>query len=224
MLWAEDPAESDAWDVGLRPVRVGLVVGTADAGWASASALVAAYLAEDDRLEVGLLGDYDGNDCDDSLGCDCLMLLGRPAKRDARQSQQLEQYCLRGGAIVALGSTGGVLPDWLGVSEEFPGAIDERPVAPMLLEVEPAADACRHPVLQGVEPFMASSDPLRGPRPAGDATVLLFGHNGGLVGPVAWVRSHQRGRVFYGALANDTDFCQTGLLRLLANAVCWAVE
>ena len=222
MLWADAPAVSEGPDRGLRPLRVGLVVGAAEEGWAAASALVAAYLGENNRLELSLLGDHVERNGDDPLVCDCLILLGRPATRDARQTSQLEQYCRRGGSIVALGSARDALPNWPGFAEEVLGVIDAGASDPVSSDVEPADNQWHHPVLLGVEPFRAYIDPLRGPQPVDDATVLLFGHTDGLATPVAWVRSHRGGRVFYGSLGQDTDFCQSSLLFLLDNAVCWA--
>ena len=244
-LWADGLALPDGPDV-VRSVRVGLVADE----WEEAAALLAGYLREECRLECRSLHwqsqchpehgqslecpehwqtpqyPEHGQDPwqptrDEPDGCDCVVLLGPPAIRDARWLRRLAQWCRRGGGIVVVGSTRDVLPDWRGFARSVLGARDSGQSGEVPLDVRAARDARLHPVLAGVEPFPACGELLRGVRPARDAAVLLFGHARGLMKPVAWVRPCGAGRVFYCSLSDAGDLSEPNFLRLLANAVCW---
>ena len=158
---------------------------------------------------------------DEPGNCGCVVLLGPVAIRDARGLRRLEQHCRRGGGIVVVGATRQAMPGWAEFAQDVLGASDAGQADEVLLEVRAARGARLHPVLAGVEPFPAHGDLLRGPRPARDAAVLVFGHARGLMKPVAWVRPYGDGRVFYCSLTDGGDLGDPNFLRLLANAVCW---
>jgi putative membrane-bound dehydrogenase-like protein len=89
-----------------------------------------------------------------------------------------------------------------------------------------APDAADHPILAGwpKEEFGSSSWLYKVSPLAPTATPLLMGHfTEQPPEPVAWINSHQGGRVFYTSLGHRDDFAAEPFRRLLVNATLWAV-
>jgi nicotinamidase-related amidase/type 1 glutamine amidotransferase len=91
--------------------------------------------------------------------------------------------------------------------------------------VTAAPDAGKHPILNGVRlPFTSSGSLYRVSPLAATATPLLVGSIPGQPQePVAWVNRHGEGRVFYTSLGHPDDFKEEPFVRLLSNAVLWAL-
>jgi hypothetical protein len=89
------------------------------------------------------------------------------------------------------------------------------------MQIEPAAAACWHPVLEGVEPFVSRRPAAHCVRPPEGATVLLTGRNAVEVQPVAWTWRCPHGSVFSASIGSADDFRQPALVRLALNAVMW---
>ncbi|MGD0896329.1 MAG: ThuA domain-containing protein [Thermoguttaceae bacterium] len=213
----EAPAAAEGWQRS-RPARVGFLVGSAEEGWDQSAAILFDHLREKGVRTVYAINSSD------PFFTDCLVLLGEPELRHARRLG-LEAYCRQGGALVAMGSADRAVPDWPTFAEAVLGGRDEGSGRnPMPLEVEPAEQAWEHPVLAGVEPFVARGDP-RGPvRVARAAEILLWGFGGGLVKPLAWAWRPRGRPVFYSLLGSPDDLRQPDFLRLMANAVRWAAD
>jgi hypothetical protein len=152
---------------------------------------------------------------------DCMLLFARQMTIGGRQLQLVKQYCLRGGAIVGVRTAGHAFQNWPEMDAEVFGGDCQGHYGNRLTEVEIVRAARYHPVLAGVGPFASRGALYNNARIAEDATVLLNGMFPGHTHPVAWVRPHRGGRVFYTSLGHPVDFGNPSFLRLLANAVCW---
>jgi type 1 glutamine amidotransferase len=93
--------------------------------------------------------------------------------------------------------------------------------------VTAAPDAAKHPILTGVRlPFESNGSLYKNTPLASSATPLLFGSIPGQPRePVAWVNHPGSGkaRVFYTSLGHPDDFKGEPFVRLLSNAVLWAL-
>jgi hypothetical protein len=89
-------------------------------------------------------------------------------------------------------------------------------------------EAAGHRILKGVTPARwHSASWIYRQRPLGDGiTVLLQGRwsQEDPEEPVAWVRSHEGGRIFYTTLGHPEDFKQEPFNQLLLGAIRWGME
>ena len=88
------------------------------------------------------------------------------------------------------------------------------------VEVEVAAAARWHPVVDGVGPFIARHRFSHSTHPCHNATDLLVRKWAGRAFPVAWARQGD-GRAFYTSLGHPEDFRRREFQRLLLNAIDW---
>jgi nicotinamidase-related amidase/type 1 glutamine amidotransferase len=90
--------------------------------------------------------------------------------------------------------------------------------------IAPAGE--KHPLLTGVPPSFTASGSLYRVSPlAPPATPLLIGTvPGHPPEPVAWVHPYGKARVFYTSLGHPEDFKDPAFVRLLGNAVLWALD
>jgi len=88
-------------------------------------------------------------------------------------------------------------------------------------EVEIAAAARCHPVVDGVGPFIARNGFSHFPHLHRNVTHLLVRKWAGRVSPVAWARQGD-GRAFCTLLGHPEDFRRREFVRLLLNALEWA--
>jgi hypothetical protein len=140
---------------------------------------------------------------------------------DARRNDQADADCL-----VMLGVGLHIASDWSNldvnpIGHSGPGTIDEQRI-----EVEPAAAARGHPVLDDVRPFVARGSVSESVGVPAGATCLLVGRTTDTVQPaacrpVAWAWYGHRGRVFCTSLGCAEDFRQPCFTRLLLNAINW---
>lgn len=80
-----------------------------------------------------------------------------------------------------------------------------------------------HPVFKEVKPFGTDGKLYKNEKLAADVTVLLTAKNAsGQSQPVAWVRKHAGGNVFYTSLGVQSDFEKPEFRKLLVNAVAWS--
>jgi hypothetical protein len=208
---------------GPHRLQVRVVLGAMDDGWHDSLAALNGHLRADNgfvrqfalrRLSAEASGD-------DLEACDCLLMLGRPATTNRRQLEQIEDYCRRGRALVALRCASRAFPMWPGFNREVLGGDYQGQHDVAQVDVRPAPDARRHPVLEGVAPFVSRGSLYENPWLAGDAALLLVGTADDRLEPLAWTRSLHGRRVFYSSLGHAGDFRHASFLRLLDNAVRW---
>ena len=154
--------------------------------------------------------------------CDCLILLG-PATIAGQPLEQIDRFCRQGGAIVGLRAMGGVFQDGSVLRTKLFGVDCEDCYDQRVLRIVRAA-AADHPVLDGVDDFVAPVALYRQCRLVPDASILLTAAAADGRQPVAWVRLHQGARVFCTSLGRDDDFQVAAFRRLLGNALCWTTR
>lgn len=88
------------------------------------------------------------------------------------------------------------------------------------MNVELAAAARWHPVLDGVRPFSCRSGLPHVAHVRMDTTNLLIGRRAGSIVPIAWTR-HGDERAFCTVLGDFEDFGHSEFVRLLLNAIEW---
>jgi type 1 glutamine amidotransferase len=117
--------------------------------------------------------------------------------------------------------------EWLTFDPDVLGGhyTGHHPVGPRTV-VRPAAGAEDLAILAGVQTPFESVASLYLVRPlASSTTALLIGSIPGKdPEPVAWVNRHGKSRVFYTSLGHPDDFRQPSFVRLLSNAVLWALD
>jgi nicotinamidase-related amidase/type 1 glutamine amidotransferase len=90
-----------------------------------------------------------------------------------------------------------------------------------------AADsAAEHPILTGIEfPFTSQASLYKTSPLASSATALLIGSiPDAPAEPAAWTNSYGNARIFYTSLGRVEDFRNPQFVRLLGNAVHWAMD
>jgi type 1 glutamine amidotransferase len=171
---------------------------------------------------------------------DLLLLFVRRELLPAEQFDQLRAYLDAGKPLVALrtsshgyalskGQPPAGLEQWPKFDNEvlggnYHGHFDAASGA----DVETVANAARHPLLAGVEPIhWHAAGELYQVRPVNsDANVLLQASIPGQPQePVAWFRFYKaKAPVFYTSLGHPDHFNQPQFVRLLTNAVVWALS
>ncbi len=93
-------------------------------------------------------------------------------------------------------------------------------------KVATSTASAKQPILAGVEtPFESSGSLYKVSPLASSATPLLVGSIPGQPAePVAWTNKFGKSRVFYTSLGHSDDFRNPQFVRLLGNAVSWALE
>jgi type 1 glutamine amidotransferase/nicotinamidase-related amidase len=171
------------------------------------------------------------------MNADLVVLFVRRRAFPAQQMKYFSDYLERGKPLIALRTsshafdTRGKHPD---------GHIEWRTFDPEVLggnynghhgrgpttSVNLASGAERHQILAGVQTPFRSKSSLYKANPLAKSTETL------LIGtipdkepePVAWTNRYRKSRIFYTSLGNVDDFKNPQFLRLLINAVFWAME
>ncbi|NQT51184.1 ThuA domain-containing protein [bacterium] len=94
-------------------------------------------------------------------------------------------------------------------------------------EVRVAPGAAKHPILTGIEgPYRLQETLYRSQPLLEGTTLLMMGRSlGSKISdePVAWTYAYKGGRVFYTSMGHSTTFQDAWFLRLVVNAVHWAM-
>jgi type 1 glutamine amidotransferase len=162
---------------------------------------------------------------DDLETCDVAVVYVKRVKLPPEQLAKVKRYVDSGKPIIGIRTASHAFQTWL----EFDAVVQggdykghEKKDVPA--PVTAADKANGHPVLAGVPTFTTGGKLYLNPKLAGDVTVLLSADNGNTKQPVAWVRDHKGGRVFYTSLGVPDDFKDPAFLTLLTNAVTWTAK
>jgi putative membrane-bound dehydrogenase-like protein len=154
--------------------------------------------------------------------CDVMLLFTRRLTIKGEQLERVKKYCRAGKPIVGVRTASHAFQNWLALDREVLGGNYKNhygvgpPVAVRIVDRN-----VNHPVLRGVKPFSSAGSLYKNPSLPDDDTVLLTGTIPGHTEPVAWVRVHNGGRVFYTSLGQQKDFQDENFKRLLVNALFW---
>ena len=152
---------------------------------------------------------------------DCMVLFGHPAEMNTKALHLIYDYWQRGGSIVGIRIADFALQGTPKFANDiFAGEYQyEHFLARAKINSSPQAK--KHPLLSGVQPFIAPGGIHRYDLMPTEATPILFASVAGGLVPVAWVRSRLGRKVFATSLGSASDFRHPCFLRLLANAIIW---
>jgi type 1 glutamine amidotransferase len=160
---------------------------------------------------------------DDLEACDVAVIFVKRVKLPPDQLAKVKRYVDAGRPVVGLRTASHAFQTWLAFDPAVLGGDykghEKRDLPAAVTRRRPAHKAAGHPVLAGVPAFATPGKLYHNPKLATDATVLLTADNGQTKQPVAWVRDHNGGRVFYTSLGVPDDFKDPAFVKLLTNAV-----
>jgi putative membrane-bound dehydrogenase-like protein len=157
--------------------------------------------------------------------CDVMLLFTRRLTIKGEQLKRIKKYCRSGKPIVAVRTASHAFQNWLALDKEVLGGnYHNHYGAGPPVEVQIAGRNRDHPVLRDVGPFRSPGSLYKNPSISDNVTVLLTGTIPGHTEPVAWVRVHNGGRVFYTSLGQQKDFENQNFKRLLVNALFWTAK
>ena len=218
---------SFADEAGVKPLKVVMYSGSAEYNSAESLAGFKKHLEEQYGAVCSLhVVDEKGTTLkgiDELETCDVAVIFTRRLKLDEGQVARLKKYCDAGKPIVGIRTASHAFQTWLEFDKDviggnYKGHYKENEPA----EVKLAQG--NHPVLNGVSTFPTLGKLYKNPDIAEDVTRLLVATTGEASEPVAWVRTHRGGRVFYTSLGVPEDFKRSDFRRLLVNAVYWTAK
>lgn len=216
-----------AADAAKRPLKVAMYSGSAEYRSAESLAELKEHLEEQYGAACSLhVVDEKGTELsgiEDLEDCDVAIIFTRRLKLDDAQVVKLKRYCDAGKPIVGIRTASHAFQTWLEFDRDVLGGNykghfgKDTPAT-----VNPVAED--HPVLKVVEPFTTTGKLYKNPDLAADVTRLLTATTADATEPVAWVRQHKGGRVFYTSLGTPDDFENADFRRLLVNAIFWTAK
>jgi len=154
--------------------------------------------------------------------CDCAVFFTRRMRISGEPLERIKRFCQQEGkAIVGIRTASHGFQNWLEMDKEVFGGDYGGHYGNIPVEIKIVDAQKQHPVLRGVTPFVSKGSLYKNFKLAADATVVLTGSIPAATHPVAWVRPHRGGRVFYTSLGHPTDFEEESFRRLLTNAIDW---
>ena len=157
--------------------------------------------------------------------CDVAVIYVKRVKLPPDQLARVKKYVDSGKPVVGIRTASHAFQTWLEYDAAVQGGDykghEKKDVPAKVTAGERAKD---HPVLAGVADFVTQGKLYLNPKLADDVTVLLSADSGSTTQPVAWVRAHHGGRVFYTSLGVPDDFKNPAFLKLLTNAVAWTAN
>ena len=151
---------------------------------------------------------------------DLMVVFTRRVKLPAAQLEQLQKYIASGKPIIGLRTASHAFDNYMDFDREVLGGGYKGHYTNSQVQVDIVAAQKQHPVLTAVTPF-TSRKLYKNPTHADNDTILLEGTIPDHKEPLAWVREHNGGRVFYTSLGVQEDFQQESFRRLLVNAIFW---
>jgi type 1 glutamine amidotransferase len=155
--------------------------------------------------------------------CDVMVLFTRRLKLQGDDLERIKKYCLAGKPIVGIRTASHAVQTWLDLDKEVFGGNYANHFGKGQTQVKLVPTEKGNPILAGVTPFISEGTLYKNEGIAADTHVLLTGTNAQATMPVAWTRNYKGGRIFYTSLGHQKDFEEESFLRLMENAVFWAV-
>jgi hypothetical protein len=158
--------------------------------------------------------------------CDVALVFIKRMELRGKQLEQFQKYATSGRPIVAVRTASHAVQTWLKFDREVLGGNYQghHAVGPVTT-IEPAGDAAKHPILQGVNLASAGDSLYKNRGHAADIHVLLRGKIAGQPAEaLAWTRERQGGRIFYTSMGAQETFEKPAFRRMLANALFWTAR
>jgi putative membrane-bound dehydrogenase-like protein len=213
---------------GKTPLKVCLVSGSLEYKSDESLAAFQKYLEEHYSVKCSRAFRKTDNDLPGLPGlenletCDVMLLFTRRLTISGEQLERVKRYCRSGKPIVAVRTASHAFQNWLALDKEVLGGNYKNHLGSgPRTQVKIVTGAKDHPVLAGVKPFSSPGSLYKNPDLPPDDVVLLTGSIPGHTEPVAWVRTHNGGKVFYTSLGHPDDFKNENFVRLLVNALFW---
>jgi type 1 glutamine amidotransferase len=157
--------------------------------------------------------------------CDVMLLFTRRLTISGEQLERVKKYCDAGKPIVAVRTASHAFQNWLALDKEVLGGNYQGHYdAGSASDISVTAKGKDHPILKGVTLTKGAGGLYKNPGLAQDSEVLLTGAILDHTEPIAWIRLHKGGRLFYTSLGHPKDFEDENFRRLLANALFWTAE
>ncbi len=154
---------------------------------------------------------------------DLMIIFTRRVKLLPAQLERVQKYIAAGHPIIGLRTASHAFENYMQLDREVFGGGYKGHYADEPAEVHFAPGRGLHPVLAGVTPF-TTRKLYKNPTLGDDVVVLLEAATPRYREPVAWVRQHNGGRVFYTSMGIPEDFSKESFRRLLVNAVFWTTQ
>ncbi len=221
--WAAE--DSTGRSPAARPLRVALIAARGE--YRPEESLAAFQQVLEKRYEVHCVRVF--SQSADSLpglealdDCDCAVFFTRRMRIAGEPLERIKRFCRQEGkAIIGIRTASHGFQNWLEMDREVFGGDYAGHYGNEATEVQLVESQKEHPVLLGVTPFTSKGSLYKNSKLAADTTVLLTGSIAAHTHPVAWVRPHKGGRVFYTSLGHPADFQEESFQRLLVNAIDW---
>ncbi|MCP4642190.1 MAG: isochorismatase family protein [bacterium] len=157
--------------------------------------------------------------------CDVALFFTRRLKIDGDQLQKIRDYCAAGEPIVGVRTASHGFQNWLEMDKDVLGGNYHNHYGKgRSYRARICKGQANHPILAGVSEIRSSHTLYKNTGIADDTTLLMTGRFPGQTEPVAWVREHNGGRVFYTSLGGQQEFQNGTFRRMLANALFWAAK
>jgi type 1 glutamine amidotransferase len=154
---------------------------------------------------------------------DLMIVYTRRVTLPPAQLEHLRKFIAAGRPIIGLRTASHAFQNYMEFDREVLGGGYKGHYTNSQAEIKLAPGRSAHPVLAGVTP-LNSRKLYKNPTLADDVVVLLEGTTLNNAEPVAWVREHNGGRVFYTSLGTQEDFTEESFRRLLVNAIFWTTQ
>lgn len=186
------------------------------------------YLEKNHPVEVTLLQATDKTNLPglEALeDCDVALIYTRRLEIEGEQLEHIKKYCLSGNPLAAVRTTSHGFQNWLDLDQQvLGGSYHGHYKAEVLTRAIVAPGVEDHPILSGVGVLDSTASLYRTHPIAKDATMLLGGVAPQGAQPLAWVREHEGGKVFYTSLGSVDDFRNPNFQRFIANALFWCAR
>jgi putative membrane-bound dehydrogenase-like protein len=157
--------------------------------------------------------------------CDVAVFFTRRLKITGEQLDRIKKYATSGKPIVAIRTASHGFQNWLEMDAEvlggnYKGHFGAGPKC----ECKLTDVGAKHPIMNGVKPFISEGSLYKNQGHNMDVTVLMTGSIPKESEAIAWTRDYKGGRVFYTSLGHPKDFEDENFKRMVTNAIFWTAK
>lgn len=157
--------------------------------------------------------------------CDVAVFFTRRLKITGEQLERVKKYATSGKPVVAIRTASHGFQNWLDMDKEVLGGDYKNHYGNDLKTTVKLTDTgSKHPIMDGVKPFISDGSLYKNPAVNKDVTVLMNGSIPDHTEPLTWTRDYKGGRIFYTSLGHPNDFKDPNFTRMLTNAIYWVAK